>query len=76
MIIKNGLVFDESGQFVKRDLVIDSNHKIADTISNETNAKTMLFHSCHNVTKSEIEEGINYIDIMWENTRVLREALN
>ena len=30
MIIKNGLVFDESGQFVKRDLIIDSNHKIAE----------------------------------------------
>lgn len=29
MIIQNGLVFEESGAFVKRDLYIDASHKIA-----------------------------------------------
>lgn len=31
MIIKNGLVFEESGRFVKRDLFVDASHKISDT---------------------------------------------
>ena len=31
MIIKNGLVFGEYGTFMNRDLVVDSNHKIAST---------------------------------------------
>ena len=36
----------------------------------------MLFHSCHNVTKQQLDDGINYVDIMWENVRALEEALN
>lgn len=32
MIIKNGLVYGEDANFVKRDLYIDSNHKITDAL--------------------------------------------
>ena len=31
MIIKNGLVFEESGSFVKKDLYVDDSHKIIET---------------------------------------------
>ena len=31
MLIKNGLVFEPSGSFVRRDLSVDSHHKIAET---------------------------------------------
>lgn len=37
MIIKNGLVFGEYGTFTNRDLVVDSNHKIADVPEPEDN---------------------------------------
>lgn len=53
-----------------------SNHKIADEIAMETGAKSMLFHSCHNITKDEFKAGISYIDIMEKNCNVLEEALN
>ncbi len=53
-----------------------SNHKLADTVSEETGAKTMLLHSCHNVTKEEFDSGITYIDLMNNNAEALREALN
>ena len=52
-----------------------SNHKICDTISEETGSKSMLLHSCHNVTKSEFESGIGYVEIMQKNAQALREAL-
>lgn len=52
-----------------------SNHKICDTISEATGAKIRLFHSCHNLTKQEFESGVGYIELMYSNTDVLKEAL-
>jgi len=52
-----------------------SNERIADTISRETGARKRLFHSVHNITRSELDEGIGYLEIMWRNAEVLREAL-
>lgn len=52
-----------------------SNHKLADAVSEETGAKTMLLHSCHNVTKEEFDQGITYIDLMNNNVEALKEAL-
>lgn len=53
-----------------------SNEKTADVICEATNAKKLLFHSCHNVTKAEFESGITYIDLMNKNAENLREGLN
>lgn len=53
-----------------------SNMKIANTICEETGAKPLLFHSCHNVSSDEMEKGVTYIDLMTENIKNLREALN
>ena len=53
-----------------------SNHKIADAIAEDTDAKTMLFHSCHNVSEDQLESGVSYLSLMEQNAAALREALN
>ncbi len=53
-----------------------SNGKIAESIARETGVKILEFHSAHNISKSDFENGITYIDIMINNIKVLREALN
>ena len=52
-----------------------SNHKTADSISEATGAKALLFHSCHNVSQKDRDEGKNYVSIMKENAVNLKEAL-
>lgn len=52
-----------------------SNHKVADMICEATGAEAALFHSCHNVSKSDMEQGKTYIDLMEENQKKLKEAL-
>ena len=53
-----------------------SNQKMANTISEATEAKVLLFHACHNVTKDEMAEGVTYIELMNQNVENLKEALN
>ena len=53
-----------------------SNGKVAKLISEDTGAKTMLFSSCHNVTKDEFADGATYISLMEQNANALKEALN
>lgn len=53
-----------------------SNHKIADAIAEAVGAKIMLFHSCHTVSKDELEAGVTYIELMNSNADNLEEALN
>lgn len=52
-----------------------SNEKMADTICESTNAKKLLLHSCHNISKDEFESGISYLDLMTQNVENLKEAL-
>lgn len=49
--------------------------KVARSISKETGAKMLLFHSCHNVTKKEREEGATYLSLMEQNVKNLKEGL-
>ncbi len=51
------------------------NPKIAKTISQETESEMLLLHSCHNVTKDELEEGVSYLQLMWKNVENLKRAL-
>ena len=53
-----------------------SNHKIADTICQESNAKLSSLRSCHTVTQDELNNDISYIDLMKENAQKIKEALN
>lgn len=53
-----------------------TNGKIAETIKKETNAKVLEFNSLHNVSQEQFNKGITYIDIMKDNIKALKEALN
>ena len=53
-----------------------SNGKVADTIAESTGAKTLRFHSCHNVTMEEYINNTTYIDLMNQNAEALEQALN
>lgn len=50
--------------------------KIARAVSLETEAKMLLFHSCHNVSAEEFENGETYLSLMKQNYNNLKEALN
>lgn len=52
-----------------------SSHRVAEIIGEETGAKPLLFHSCHNVTRKEFESGVTYLELMEQNVLNLREGL-
>ena len=52
-----------------------SDGNIAKTISEETGAKIETFQTCHNVSESDYESGVTYVDLMKRNIIVLKEAL-
>lgn len=52
-----------------------SNQKLADTVCEETGAEKMLLHSCHTVTKKQLDGGITYLDLMENNYEALKKAL-
>lgn len=53
-----------------------SNGKIAQLIADDTGAKILQFSSCHNITKDEFNKGEDYISIMEQNCKALKEALS
>ncbi|MEG0492275.1 MAG: metal ABC transporter substrate-binding protein [Clostridia bacterium] len=53
-----------------------SSRKTADIIAEETGAKELLFHSCHNVSADEMKAGATYLSLMQSNVLALKEALN
>ena len=52
-----------------------SNELMADTVCDETGAAKRQFNACHNVTRAQFDAGVTYLELMWENVGVLREAL-
>ena len=52
-----------------------SNEKMADVICEDTGCRKLLFHSCHNVSASDLERGTTYLELMWANVDALKEAL-
>ena len=53
-----------------------SNERMANTISEETGAKKLQFHSCHNISRRDFDAGLGYLDLMRRNVENLREALH
>lgn len=47
----------------------------ARAIAEQTGCEARLFHSCHNVSKEDIQNGVTYISLMENNLEVLKEAL-
>ena len=52
-----------------------SEGKIAKSIAEETGAKLLVLHSCHNISKSEEISGETYISLMKKNIENLKLAL-
>lgn len=53
-----------------------SSRRTADILAEETGAKPMLLHSCHNVSADELASGATYLTLMHQNAKALKEALN
>ena len=53
-----------------------SSTKIADTVCDETGATKLMLHSCHNVSKQDIENNVSYVDLMKQNLENLKLTLN
>ncbi len=53
-----------------------SNQKMADAICEHTGAKKMELHSGQSITYDDFKNGIHYTDIMKNNVKNLKEALN
>ena len=53
-----------------------SNRALAEAISNETGCKILELNSMQSVTRSDIEAGADYIEIMTQNLKVIEEALS
>ena len=50
--------------------------KTANAISADTGAVVRCFHSCHNLSKEDFENGETYLSLMEKNLTYLSEALN
>ncbi|MBQ8905957.1 MAG: zinc ABC transporter substrate-binding protein [Ruminococcus sp.] len=53
-----------------------STKKIADRICEATGADSAMLHSCNNVTKQELADGVTYLSLMEQNLDVLKRALS
>ena len=53
-----------------------SEGKVANTLAEETGAKTMQIQTLHNISKEDFENGETYVSLMKQNAEVLKEALN
>ena len=49
-----------------------SNHLVADSIAEATERQTAMFHTCHNVSRQEIEAGETYLSLMERNLDTLK----
>lgn len=53
-----------------------SDRRLADAVAEATGCETLLFHSCHNVTRTEWDAGVTYVSLMRQNLDNLRKALS
>lgn len=53
-----------------------SSHQVSEIIGEETGAKPLLLHSCHNVTRAQFDAGITYAELMKQNIENLRKGLD
>lgn len=49
--------------------------KIANSIANDTKIQCLLFSTAHNVTKDELDNGVTFINIMYQNLANIKLAL-
>ncbi len=49
--------------------------KVSRAIADETGCEMLLLHSCHNISKEELDAGATYLSLMEQNLRNLRVGL-
>ena len=52
-----------------------SNHLVTDSIAEATETQTAMFHTCHNVSKQDVESGVTYLSLMTQNLETLKNYL-
>ena len=52
-----------------------SNHLVADSIAEAAGAATAQFHTCHNVSRADLEAGATCLSLMRANLEALREHM-
>ncbi len=52
-----------------------SNHLVADGIAEAAGVETAQFHTCHNVSRAELEAGATYLSLMQGNLEALRQFM-
>ena len=52
-----------------------SNHLVADSIAEAAGTETALFHTCHNVSRADLEAGVTYVSLMRANLETLERYL-
>lgn len=52
-----------------------SSEQLAKMVASETGAEVMVLNAAHNVSQSDFDKGVTYVDIMRENVKVLERAL-
>ena len=50
--------------------------KVSRAIAEDTGIKMLMLHSCHNVSRKELQNGATYLSIMEQNAKNLKEGLN
>ncbi len=53
-----------------------TNPTVCQSIADDTGAKMLMLHSCHNVTEEELANGTTYLSLMEQNAENLKEGLN
>ncbi len=49
--------------------------KVARLIAEETGAKPLLLHSCHNISKEDFQKGVTYLSLMKQNLEHIKEGV-
>ncbi len=52
-----------------------SSPRVAEIICEETAAEPLLLHSCHNVTRAQLDGNVTYVELMEKNAENLRKGL-
>lgn len=52
-----------------------SSSRVSRIIGEETGASPLLLHSCHNVTRTQFDEGVTYAGLMRQNIENLRKGI-
>ena len=52
-----------------------SNHLVADSIAEAAGVETAQFHTCHNVSKTDLTAGATYLTLMRQNLQTLTRVL-